>query len=265
MRDPGLLAGWGGLPSEASPSVPLPGGEEGPDAECFRRGGACPLPRPERAVLEQPGVSTHPLIYISPRPGFLPRKGQRHVAWGVSPRKEMPDESPEPRRGDGKSLLPGRLPSPLRGSGLLWDRLPGADAPGYMPLPLPGQKIRFHDLCIKGWVSTPGTGEPSHRVLKGRPTAEVSAGPSGLEKLSVCHPGLKPRAVQSSPFQGEGGDKPLPYEKTGRSSVDGIGTSPALTEFLPVQTPLSTSWRGAGGEASKGTLPSHHDALDPGL
>ena len=51
----------------------------------------------------------------------------------------MPNESQKPRRGDGRSLLRRRLPSPLRGSGLLWDRLPGADAPGYMPLPLAGQ------------------------------------------------------------------------------------------------------------------------------
>ena len=32
--------------------------------------------------------------------GGLPRKGQRHVAWGVSPRKE-PTQPPKPRRGDG--------------------------------------------------------------------------------------------------------------------------------------------------------------------
>ena len=39
---------------------------------------------------------TQPLIHSSPNLGFLPRKGQRHVAWGVSPRKGMPNESPSP-------------------------------------------------------------------------------------------------------------------------------------------------------------------------
>src|SRR5215217_6569650 len=114
----------------------------------------------------------------------------------------------------------------MRDSGLFarWDGMPDSGffrRGGAWPLPRPEGAV-----FEQPGVSTPGTGEPDHQVLKGRPTAEVSAGPSGLEKLSACHPGLKPRAVQSSPFQGEGGDKPLPYENTRPSHPNAL--DPAL-------------------------------------
>jgi len=47
---------------------------------------------------------------------------------------------------------------------------------------------------------------------------------------------LPPRAVQSSPFQGEGGDKPLPYEKTAQAaaaSAQGFAGSAAASVTIP--------------------------------
>jgi type I restriction enzyme S subunit len=94
--------------------------------------------RPRRGRGIKGGASIRALL-ISPDPGILPRKGQRHVAWGASPRKGTLNQtqSPEGAAADQRSGKARRRP--FRAQDLVSDRIPGADAPGYMPLPLTGQ------------------------------------------------------------------------------------------------------------------------------
>jgi type I restriction enzyme S subunit len=95
-----------------------------------------PRPRKSRGIKgEDPTQAT----LTSPDLGSLPRKGQRHVAWGASPRKEMPNQIPSPE-GAAAEQRPGKdRRRPGGAQDLVSDRMPGADAPGYMPLPLAGQ------------------------------------------------------------------------------------------------------------------------------
>ena len=87
---------------------------------------------------------------------ILAPAGAKACSLGRQPQEGDAKRIPEPRRGDGRSWLRERLPSPLRGSGLLWARRPGADAPGYMPLPLPGQKDQTPRLVYKRVDFNPG-------------------------------------------------------------------------------------------------------------
>src|SRR5436305_4984605 len=59
-------------------------------------------------------------------------KGRRHVAWGASPRKGCIQEIPKPRRGDGGFGRTAAVAPPGLGE-IFVHRLPGAEAPGYMP------------------------------------------------------------------------------------------------------------------------------------
>jgi hypothetical protein len=60
---------------------------------------------------------------------------------GREPQEGKGKTNPEPRRGDGSLPWNHACRRPFGAQGVL-DRLPGADAPGYMPLPLAGQAPR---------------------------------------------------------------------------------------------------------------------------
>src|SRR5436305_12797215 len=77
----------------------------------------------------------------------LPRKGQRHVAWGASPRKGMPHESQSPEGATADPHSEEDCRRPLGALGLWRNRPPGAGAPGYMPPPLRGCSFHEHPLC----------------------------------------------------------------------------------------------------------------------
>jgi hypothetical protein len=61
----------------------------------------------------------------------------------------------------------------------------GGDLPGLVPSPAPeGRPLNSLGWQPQVWAN------PIRQVPKGRPTAEVSAGPSGLGEWSACQPGV---------------------------------------------------------------------------
>jgi hypothetical protein len=98
----------------------------------------------------------------------------------------MPDEFQSPEGATANLRFPEDCRRPFGALGLLWNRLPGADAPGYMPLPLAGQdlSVRALHLCISGCPCDPAytTGPCRPHQLKKKAREDGPRPPSSRQK-----------------------------------------------------------------------------------